>query len=92
MNKYQHYIDVRGEVLPTPRGTTTAVATYEWIKFLQSLFPLGFNDYIYHESNIFKMPDFDVFSLLECTIRKVRPRGRRKKTATLSTRFVQKNA
>ena len=27
MNKYQHYIYVRGEVLLTPRGTTTAVAT-----------------------------------------------------------------
>ena len=25
--KYQHYIDVRGEVLPTPCGTTTDVAT-----------------------------------------------------------------
>ena len=25
MKRYQHYIDVRGEVLPTPRGTTTAV-------------------------------------------------------------------
>ena len=23
--KYQHYIDVRGEVLPTPRGTTAPV-------------------------------------------------------------------
>ena len=27
MKKYQHYIDVRGEVLPTPRGITTAVVT-----------------------------------------------------------------
>ena len=34
----------------------------KWIKFLQSPFPLGFNDNIYHESNISKMPDFDVFS------------------------------
>ena len=33
----------------------------KWIKFLQSPFPLGFNDSIYHEGNIFKMPDFDVF-------------------------------
>ena len=28
MTIYQHYIDVRGEVLPTPRRTTTAAATY----------------------------------------------------------------
>ena len=27
---------------------------------LQSHFPLGFNDYIYHECNISKMPEFDV--------------------------------
>ena len=33
----------------------------KWIKFLQSPFPLGFNDNIYHEGNISKMPDFDVF-------------------------------
>ena len=33
----------------------------KWIKFLQSPSPLGFNDNIYHEGNISKMPDFDVF-------------------------------
>ena len=33
----------------------------KWIKFLQSPFPLGFNDNIYHEGNIPKMTDFDVF-------------------------------
>ena len=34
----------------------------KWIKFLQSPFPLGFNNNnIYHEGNISKMPDFDVF-------------------------------
>ena len=27
MKIYQHYIDVWGEVLPTPRGKTTADAT-----------------------------------------------------------------
>ena len=37
----------------------------KWIKLLQSAFPLGFNDNIYQEGNISKMPDFDVFSLLE---------------------------
>ena len=38
----------------------------KWIKFLQSPFPFGFNDNMYHEGNISKMPDFDVFSVLEC--------------------------
>ena len=33
----------------------------KWIKLLQSHFPLGFNDYIYYEGNISKMPDFDAF-------------------------------
>ena len=35
----------------------------KWITFLQSLFPLGFIDNIYHEGNISKMPDFVVFLL-----------------------------
>ena len=43
-----------------------------WIKLLQTPFPLGFNDNIYHEGNISKMPDFDVSSLLECRKRKTR--------------------
>ena len=34
----------------------------KWIKFLPSPFPLGFNDYIYHDGNISKMPAY----LLEC--------------------------
>ena len=33
----------------------------KWIKRLQTPFPLGFNDNIYHEGNISKMPDFDAF-------------------------------
>ena len=59
----------------------------KWIKLLQTPFPLGFNDTIYHECNISKMPDFDVFSLLEIRKRKsgslgVREKGngKRKKT------------
>ena len=34
--------------------------------FLASLdtpYPLGFNDNFYHEGNISRLPDFDVFSL-----------------------------
>ena len=50
----------------------------KWIKLLQN-FPLGFNDNIYHEGNISKMPDFDVFSLLEIRKRKSRSHGIRKK-------------
>ena len=39
---------------------------------------LGFNDNIYHEGNISKMPVFDVFSVLECNKRKSRSHGKRK--------------
>ena len=39
----------------------------KWIKLLQSASLLGFNDNIYQEGNISKMPDFDVFSLLGST-------------------------
>ena len=51
----------------------------KWIKLLQTPFPLGFNDNIYQEDNISKMPDFDVFSLLEIRKRKSRSHGIRKK-------------
>ena len=50
-----------------------------WIKLLQTPFPLGFNDNIYHEGNISKIPDFDVFSVLEIRKRKSRSHGIRKK-------------
>ena len=50
----------------------------KWIKLLQTPFPLGLNDTIYHEGNISKMPDFDAFFLLECRKRKTRALGIRK--------------
>ena len=51
----------------------------KWIQLLQTPFALGFNGNIYHEGNISKMPDFDVFSLLEIRKRKSRSHGIRKK-------------
>ena len=48
------------------------------LNFCNHLFPLGFNDNIYHEGTISKMPDFDVFSVLECKKRKSRSHGKRK--------------
>lgn len=51
----------------------------KWIKLLQTASPLGLNDNIYHEGNISKMPDFDVFSLLEIRKRKSRSHGKRQK-------------
>ena len=36
-----------------------------WIKLLQFSFSLEFNDNIYQEGNVSKMPDFNVFSLLK---------------------------
>ena len=63
----------------------------KWIKFLQSPFPLGFNDNIYHEGNISKMPDFDVFSVMECKNVTVDLMVN-VKMATLSAKFVLKNA
>ena len=51
----------------------------KWIKLLQSASPLGFNDSIYQEGNISKMPDFDVFSLLLLPKPKRRSHGKRQK-------------
>ena len=41
-------------------------------------FPLGFNDNIYHEEIISKMPEFDAFSLLDIKKRNKRSHGKRK--------------
>ena len=51
----------------------------KWIKLLQSASPLGFNDNIFQEGNISRMPDFDVFSLLEIRKRKRRSHCKRQK-------------
>ena len=51
----------------------------KWINFLQTPFPLGFNDNIYHEGNISKMRNFDVLTLSESRKRKSRSHGIRKK-------------
>ena len=51
----------------------------KWINLLQTPFPLGFNDNIYHEGNISKMPAFDVFSLLDIRKRNRKSRGKGKK-------------
>ena len=52
----------------------------------------GFNDIIYHEGNISKMPDFDVFSLLECKRRKSRSLGKRKNGNIFCAKLVLKNS
>ena len=57
-----------------------------------SSFPLGFNDNIYHEGNISKMPDFDVFFLI-WNVKNVKADLMvNVKMATLSVKFVLKNA
>ena len=48
-------------------------------KIIKNTFSTRINDNIYHEGNISKMPDFDVFSLLEIRKRKSRSHGIRKK-------------
>ena len=50
----------------------------KWIKLLQTPHPLSFNDNIYHEGNISRLPDFDVFTLLDIRNRNNRSHGKRK--------------
>ena len=50
----------------------------KWIKLIQTPHPLGFNDTIYHEGNISRLPDFDVFSLLDIRKRNNRSHGKHK--------------
>ena len=57
---------------------------------MQSPFPLGFNDNIYHEGNISKMSDFDVFFLF-WNVKNVKVDLMvNVKMATLSAKFVLK--
>ena len=49
----------------------------KWIKLLQTPHLLGFKYYIYHEGNISRLPDFDVFSLLYIHKRNKRSHGKR---------------
>ena len=64
----------------------------KWVNFLQSLFPLDFNDNIYHEDNISKMPDlmgfFQFWSVKNVKVDLMV----NVKMATLSAQFVLKNA
>jgi len=51
----------------------------KWIKLLQTPFPLGLNDNIYHKGNISRMPDYDVYQkLFGIRKRKYRSHGKRK--------------
>ena len=50
----------------------------KWIKRLQTPFPLGVNDNIYHEGYISKIPDSNAFSLLDIRKRNKRSHGKRK--------------
>ena len=77
-------VDVRGDVLTYDKNSSSRFkiikrheTELKLIKLLQTPFPLGFNDNIYHEGNISKMPDLDVLSVLE--IRNSRSHGIRKK-------------
>ena len=51
----------------------------KWIKLLQKPHLLGFNDNIYHEGNISRLPEFDVFSLLDIRKSNKRSHGKPKK-------------
>ena len=64
----------------------------KWIKLLQSASPLGFNDNIYQEGNISKMPAFDVFSLLEIRKRKRRSHRKRQKGNDKRKRCAAQNS
>ena len=64
----------------------------KWIKLLQTSHPLGFNDNMYHGGNYAKMPDFDVFSLLEFRKRTARSHGIKKNGNCKRKSRVQKLA
>jgi len=54
------------------------IAELNWIKKLQTPFPLGLNDNIYQCGNISKDPSIDIFSIFSIRKRKSRSHGIRK--------------
>ena len=64
----------------------------KWIKLLQTPYSQGFNYNIYHEGNISKMPDLDVFSLLEFRKRTARSHGIKKNGNSKRKSHVKKLA
>ena len=64
----------------------------KWIKLLETPYPQGFNDNIYHIGNLSKIPDFDVFSMLEFRTRRARLHGIKKNGNSKRKSRVQKLA
>ena len=54
------------------------MAELNWIRKLQTPYPLGLNDNIYKQGNISNNPDIDIFSILSLKKRRRRSHGRRK--------------
>lgn len=54
------------------------MAELNWIRNLQSPFPLGLNDNIYQTGNISKDPSIDIFKIFSIRKRKTRSHGKRK--------------
>ena len=54
------------------------IREFEWIKKLQTPFPLGFNDNMLQHGNISRNTGFDVFSIFQTRKRKTRSHGIRK--------------
>ena len=72
-----HSINTFRTLIPAVRLRPLKIHETElkWIKLLQTPFSLGFNENNCHEGNISKIPDFDVFSLLQIRKRKSRSHG-----------------
>ena len=65
------------------------IAELNWIRNLQSPFPLGLNDNIYQSGNISKDPSIDVFKICSIIKRKTRSHGIRK-NGNIKRKFRQK--
>lgn len=66
------------DVTSSFRTKARFIAELEWIKKLQTPFPLGLNDNIYQKGNISKDPKIDIFSIYSIRKRKTRSHGKRR--------------
>ena len=72
------HLTFSNDVTKSFKAKARFMAELNWIRNLQSPFPLGLNDNIYQTGNISKDPSIDIFNILSIRKRKTRSHGKRK--------------
>ena len=72
------HLTYSNDVTSSFKSKSRFIAEHNWIRNLQTPFPLGLNDNIYQTGNISKDPSIDIFKIFSIRKRKTRSHGIRK--------------